>query len=76
MLDEGADLAGYEVKECTASGAIHGSRMVEVIRGKKKYSLDSHINPLNAWGVRLKLVEWWPNSPHIGLRFIFSRLIG
>ena len=49
VLDEGADLAGYEVKECTASGAIHGSRMVEVIRGKKKLAVqvaDCPLKPL------------------------------
>ena len=36
VLGEDEDLTGYEVKRCTASGAIHGSRMVEVIRGDKK----------------------------------------
>ena len=49
VLDEGADLTGYEVKQCTASGAIHGSRMVEVIRGKKKLAVqvaDCPLKPL------------------------------
>ena len=58
VLDEGADLSGYEVKKCTASGAIHDSRMVEVIRGDKKLAVqvaDCPPKPLDrrddeAWG--------------------------
>ena len=49
VLDEGADLSGYEIKKCTASGAIHESRMVEVIRGDKKLAVqvaDCPLKPL------------------------------
>ena len=49
VLDEDEDLSGYEVKRCTASGAIHDSRMVEVIRGKKKLAVqvaDCPLKPL------------------------------
>ena len=34
VLEEGADLSGYEVLKCTADGALHGSRMVELERVK------------------------------------------
>ena len=39
VLDEGVDLSECEVKECTASGAIHDYRMVEVTRGDKKLAV-------------------------------------
>ena len=62
VLEEGADLSEYEVKECTASGAIHGSRMVEVIRGEKKLAVqvaDCPLKPLEKrdeeeWGHYLR----------------------
>ena len=34
VLEEGADLSGYEVLKCTADGALCGSRMVELERVK------------------------------------------
>ena len=64
VLDEDEDLSGYEVKRCTASGAIHDSRMVEVIRGEKKLAVqvaDCPLKPLERrneedWG---HYAEWY-----------------
>ena len=49
VLGVDEDLTEYEVKQCTASGAIHDSRMVEVIRGEKKLAVqvaDCPLKPL------------------------------
>ena len=64
VLGVDEDLTEYEVKQCTASGAIHDSRMVEVIRGEKKLAVqvaDCPLKPLEKrdeedWG---HYAEWY-----------------
>ena len=64
VLDGGADLTGYEIKRCTAAGAVHGSRMVGVKPGKTKLAVpvaDTPLKPLEKrdgedWG---HWADWW-----------------